>query len=77
MTPYQLNLMAQNYNECKKEQENEKITLAYLTAKLQRIEKMPSLNKLLGKEEPKKVMTQEEMLDQVKILNEAFGGTTY
>lgn len=49
--------------------------MTYLGAYWQRVKKMPNIKEILGKKEPKKKMTDEEMLKQVKQLNEIFGGS--
>lgn len=53
------------------------IIQAYYTAALQRVKKMPKLDKLLkdiGKPKKKGKMSAEEMFEVVKELNAAFGG---
>lgn len=78
MTPYELSLFIENYNEKQKYEIEEKISLVYLGAAWQRAEKMPSLDSVLKKTQPtKKKMTDEEMLNEVLKINAAFGGTTY
>lgn len=72
MTPYELNVCIQVYNEQTKQEQEEKITLTYLGAYWQRVKKMPTLKKILGQE--KKQMTAKEMLEKVKQLNAALGG---
>lgn len=62
------------YNENKKIEQEEKIVLTYLGAYWQRVNKLPSINEVLGKNKPKKEMTPEEMLEKIKQLNAAFGG---
>jgi hypothetical protein len=75
MTPHELNLHIQDFNEKQKIENEEKLTLTWLGAYwTYRAKKMPSLKSLLGKEIPKKHMTDEEMLAQVKRLNASFGG---
>lgn len=77
MTPHQLNLIIQVYDDKKKAEDEEKLTLTYLGAYWQRVKKMPSLKQLLGKEQPKETMTPEDILNKIKQLNTAFGGTIY
>jgi len=78
MTPFELDLLIENYCERMKYEQEEKITLAYMTAlwtvQWQSKNKPKPLNEILGIEEEKKEMTDEEMLKQVKILNKLFGG---
>lgn len=89
MTPYELTLHILAYNE-KQKLENEKrkikfeeeLTVAYFGALWQRVEKLSikNLKELIEKiNQPnkKKQMTNEEILNEVKKLNTAFGGTTY
>lgn len=76
MTPYELNVYAEIYGEKKKQEEQNMVMQAYLIsrwvwAKDVPIEKI--LNEL-GANKDKKEMTDEEMLNQVKILNNLFGG---
>ena len=81
MTPFEIDILAQSYISRKKEDTQEKITLAYLNAKwtiqwLGKKKDHPSpLKEILdsiGKE--KIVMTDEQMLERVKALNAVFGG---
>lgn len=74
MTPYELSLYLSEYSEKQRLEQEEKITLAYLTAYWQRVQKMPSLKEVLGKTKPKEAMTPEQMLKQIKLLNAVFGG---
>lgn len=74
MTPYQLSLEVEIYNEKKKAEQEEKLILTYLGAYWNRVKKMPTLKRILGKEEVKKQMTDEQMLERVKQLNKIFGG---
>ena len=50
------------------------ITQAYLTAYLQRVKKMPQLKTLIKSTQPKKVMTDDEMMKQVMKFNAMLGG---
>lgn len=72
ITPFELNCYFRGHAKRVKEESKEKITIAYMIAALSRAKKMPKLEKLI--EMPKKKMTNEEMLNKVKILNGAFGG---
>ena len=76
-TPLELSLYADVYVDKKKESVKEMITLAYTTAYLQRVKKMPKLEKMIKDVDGVKkckVQTAEEMLEVVKMLNKAFGG---
>lgn len=81
MTPLELNLVAYNYSDKKKDRRKEEIELAYLNAAwtIQWLGKKSSHPKPLQEilddlYKEKKVMTDEDMLNQVKILNKLFGG---
>jgi hypothetical protein len=74
MTPYELRLHILNFNEKLKTDQEEKMVLAYLGAYWNRVKKMPSLNEILNKNQPKKTQTDEEMLKVVHSLNTMFGG---
>lgn len=72
---YELNFYIEEYKERTQGEQEERLILAYLNAAWQRSKRMPSLNKLLGKKEPvKKVMSDEEMFEKVKMLHKALGG---
>jgi hypothetical protein len=75
MTPDELSLFADAYGEKIEREQEESVTIAYLTAYLHRVERMPFLDELLGKEKQENDMTDDEMLNQVKMLNALFGGT--
>jgi hypothetical protein len=78
MTPHQLNLHVLDYNKRKKSELEEKLVLTYLGAYWQRVKRMPSIKKVIGENQqaPKK-MTPDEVLEEVKKMNTALGGTTY
>lgn len=76
MTPYELSLFARIYNEKQQRDNEEKLTLVWLGEYWHRVKKLPSLNEALGKkDEPKKQMTDDEMLEMVRKLNAKFGGS--
>lgn len=77
ITPGELSIMIDAYNQKRKNDQEEKIVIAYLGAYWQRVKKMPSLKEILGKEEKKKKQTADEMLAEIKRLNAAMGGTFY
>ena len=68
--------MVKGYNRIQRDKMNDSICQAWHTAYLYRVNKMPSLESLLLKNEPKKEQTSDEMLATVKMLNAAFGGKT-
>lgn len=81
MTPYELNLYAETYFEKQKQDYKDKISLEYYNAmwtiqwlgnKLQHPRPLKEILDDMYKE--KKIMTDDEMLEQVKILNAIFGG---
>lgn len=77
MTPHELNLFIHSYNNKMQADSDERLILAYSTAFWQRVKKMPDLKKLLQKDKKKlKPQTPEQMLEEVKKLNAAFGGGT-
>jgi tRNA splicing ligase len=78
MTPYELILAINVHNEKQKQKSEDEITLAYLNAYWQRVNKLPSLKKILGNEQQpvKKEMTAEEMLKEVMKINKVSGGTS-
>jgi hypothetical protein len=75
MTPYELQLYGEIFEEKQKFEQEEKLSLVWMAEHFQRIEKLPTLNELLGKKEEPKEMTSEEMLAKVMQLNGALGGT--
>lgn len=79
ITPGELSIMVEAYNRKRKEDHEEKLIVAYLGAYWQRVKKMPSIKEYLGQEEKKnkKNQTVEDMLNEIKKLNAALGGTVY
>lgn len=73
LTPYEYGIYLKNYNEKSQIEEENNISMAWLTAKLLRAEKIPALESLLPKNIQKE-MTDEQMLNQAKALNALFGG---
>jgi hypothetical protein len=86
MTPWQLNIKMQAYEEIKRIEAEEyhaklnndyelSIMQAWITANWARSKRMPNLDKVLNQNKPKqKEMTDEQMLNQIKALNAMFGG---
>lgn len=81
ITPYELSLQVGAYSKRKELESKEKITLAYTNA-MWTIQWLGDkkghpkpLNEYLGVKEEKKVMTDQQMLAQVKQLNALFGGS--
>lgn len=75
MTPYELNLHAEIFEEKQKFEQEERLYLVWMGEYFHRIEKLPDLKELLGKKEEKTDMSTEEMLANVMQLNSAMGGT--
>lgn len=79
MTPYELNLHAEIYQEKQTYEHDDKLTLVWMGAYLQRVEaeKFPSLKEFLEpkQETNEKPMTADEMYLQVLQLNSALDGT--
>ncbi len=81
MTVYELSLVANNYNKNKKQDYKDKLSLEYYNAMwtiqwLGKKSQQPEpLNKILDNlYKEKKIMTDEQMLAKVKVLNKLFGG---
>lgn len=74
LTPAEFYAMADGFSKRQKQRTNELIYLAWNTAALTRIEKMPELKDLYETVEPKKEQTDDDMLTVAKSLNAAFGG---
>lgn len=76
MTPDELNLTANVYMEKKKQEEQNMIIQAYLISRWVWTKNVP-IEKILedmGTKKEKKEMTDEQMFNQVKMLNNLFGG---
>jgi hypothetical protein len=63
------------YQKKVKNDYDNQITIAYLTAYWHRVERMPKLKDIL-KQEPKE-QTPDQMLAEIKKLNALMGGSTY
>lgn len=78
LTPRELGVLVSAHLEKAKRDHEERLLIAYLGAYWQRIKKMPSIKEVLkqsGTAEPKQ-KTPEQLLEQVKRMNEALGGQT-
>jgi hypothetical protein len=75
MTPYELTLHAEIYQEKQKFDQEERLSLVWMGEYFHRVEKLPTLNEILGKKEEMKEMSAEEMLANVMQLNSALDGT--
>lgn len=76
MTPYELNLFAEVYMDKIEAEKEEKISLVWLGEYYHRIKKLPSLKEALGKKQSFKHMTDQQMFEMVKKLNQKLGGKT-
>lgn len=74
MTPHELNLRIQVYNEEKLEKGEEELVIAYLTAYWNRVKQMPNLRNILSTIRPLEEMSDEQLLAQIKAMNAAMGG---
>ena len=74
---HELKIHIEDHKERTKNDQEERLILTYLNAAWQRAKKMPNLTKILSKENIEKKMTPEEMLQEVKKINQALGGSTY
>jgi hypothetical protein len=74
MTPAELSIYINAHTERAKNEQQRLTIQAYMTAYFHRVKKMPNLKKLLETDKPKRKLTPAEMLEQVKKLNQAFGG---
>lgn len=72
MTPFELSIAAKGYQQRREMEQKESIYQAYLISRWVWTKRV-DINKIL-KFEKKKAMTDDEMLDQVKMLNALFGG---
>ena len=73
MTPAELNIYALAYAEKREDRQKENIYQAYLISRWVWAKKI-DIKKYLNTSKKKKQMTDEQMLQQVKIFNEVFGG---
>lgn len=75
MTPHELNLCIEVYNERSIVERNERTTLFYMAAFGDRIKRPPSLDKMLVKlPTTKRMQSDDEMLAMVKRMNARLGG---
>lgn len=78
MTPLELFLYSGGYAESEKDKAKLAMTQAYATAVWSRVKKVPKLDtilKNLDKKPRKKKQSAEELLETIKALNTALGGT--
>lgn len=73
VTPYELSLVAEGYTDRRETEGKESMYQAYLISRWVWQKKI-DIEKILEGKKEKKVMTDEQMLNQVKALNSLFGG---
>ncbi len=74
-TPAEINLLTERYNQNRKQHIDDIIYLAWHVEAFARTKKLPKLKDLIGKNKKvNKPQTVEQMLNTVKLLNQAFGG---
>lgn len=73
MTPYQLNIVIDEYGKRRKAHQKDSIYQAYLISRWVWQKKI-NIEKILNTDEQKKIMTDQQMLEKVKALNAIFGG---
>lgn len=77
LTPGELSIQVNAFNKRQKDEHDQKVIMAYLGAYWQRVKKMPRIKEVLKGPEEKKKQTAKDMLEEIKRLNEALGGTVY
>ncbi len=77
ITPYELSLIIENHVESKEADLKERLTLVWLGEYYHRSKRLPPLKNELKKVsgEKDRIMSDDEMLETVKLLNAQFGGT--
>lgn len=73
MTPYQLNCVIEEFDKIRVGEEKRLIHHAYLISRWVWAKKI-DIETILSGEKEKEPMTDDQMLEQVKILNAMFGG---
>lgn len=75
ISPYELSLKVEAFQNRRKYTNNMLVQTAYLTAYYHRVKKMPSLKEILKDDEEKpKAKTTDDMYDLIQKLNSSFGG---
>jgi hypothetical protein len=79
LTPKEILLSISAYNERQKQKQEDALTLVYLNNAWNpyRTKRLPDLKKILGNEDKKEEMTNEEMFEEIKKMNSLMGGTVY
>lgn len=77
-TPFEIEAIIKMFNKRTQIEQQNDMVCAYLTAYWHRVKKMPSLNEVLKDTTVKsKKQTAEDMLEEIKRINTALGGTVY
>lgn len=71
---HEFNYAIEGFQKRNQRQEELAVTQAYLTAKFVWTKKLPDLQKIIGKKEPKKSMTDDQMKQMAIALNKLYGG---
>jgi len=74
ITPFELSLAVKGYSKRQEQRQKESMYQAYLISRWVWAKKI-DIKKYLGEDKPKRRMTDEEMLEKVKVLNALLGGT--
>lgn len=76
MTPYELMLHVETITELRLAEIEEKITLVWMGENYHRMKRLPKIKDEIKKlhQGQKQAMTDDQMLDMVKMLNAQFGG---
>jgi len=74
ITPFELSTVVKGYAKRQEQRQKESMYQAYLISRWVWAKKV-DIKKYLGENKPKRRMTDEEMLEKVKVLNALLGGT--
>ena len=74
ITPFELSTVVKGYSKRQEQRQKESMYQAYLISRWVWAKKI-DIKKYLGEDKPKRRMTDEEMLEKVKVLNALMGGT--
>lgn len=74
LTPFELGVAIRGYAKRREQEQRESIYQAYLISRWVWAKRVNIKSILKTKEPPKKEMTDEAMLEQIKALNKLFGG---
>ena len=81
MTPYELNIVIDEFNKQQESSRENERYMSYLTARFTAAfvwsKKIPEYKECFKENKPEKRATNEEMLEEFKKINAAFGGNVY